>query len=47
VWEGERQREKTSKTREDYASYDTGTALRKLANRNRVFRILNDDSIRQ
>jgi hypothetical protein len=45
VREKERQREKTSKTRGDYASYDTGKALRKGANRNKGFEILTVDSI--
>jgi hypothetical protein len=42
-----REREKTSKTRGDYASYNMGRALRKWANRNKVFKILTVDSIRQ
>jgi hypothetical protein len=31
----------------DYASYDTGTALRNGANKNKVFKILAVDSIRE
>ena len=31
----------------DYASYDTGTALRNGANQNKVFKILTVDSIRE
>jgi hypothetical protein len=42
----ERQRQKTSKTREEYASYNTGTALCNSANRNQVCQILTVDSIR-
>ena len=33
--------------RGDYASYDTGTAFRKWANWNKVFKILTVDSIRE
>jgi hypothetical protein len=49
VRESERQREieKTSKTRGDYASYYTGTALHKWANGNRVFKMLTVEPVRE
>ena len=39
--------ERTSKRRGYYARYDDVTALGKLANRNKLFKTLTVDSIRQ
>jgi hypothetical protein len=48
--EGERvregERERTRKTRGDYVSYDTGTALRGWADINKVFKIHTVEPIR-
>jgi hypothetical protein len=45
--EREREREKTSKMRGDCASCDEGTALHVCANRNKVFKIVTVDSVRE
>ena len=42
-WESDRETSKTP----DYANYDMGTALREWANRNKVFKNLTVDSIRE
>jgi hypothetical protein len=43
--ESDRGREETSKMRGDYAGYNTGTVLSKLANRNKVFTFLTVECI--